>query len=275
MLRAIPDMNLFEPAMKLRRISRRHFLAAFGGACAAAPFGMAADAKWLEPTWLKIRQLRIGDRQPTRRLVHFTDLHYKGDRAYAQTVVNRINALSPDFVCFTGDIIEQAGFLPAALEILSGIKSPVYGVPGNHDYWSRAPFDVIARCFAATGGAWLQDERRTIAGGINLIGATCMFPVPLQPLVNPAARNILLMHYPAWIKRQGGLKFDLALAGHSHGGQVRIPFYGAILLPFGVDQYDLGLFETQAGPLNVSSGIGWYPLPVRFNCRPEIVLIEI
>ena len=261
--------------MKLRPINRRHFLATLGAACAAAPFGVAADAKWLEPTWLEDRQLRIGDGQPTHRLVHFTDLHYKGDRAYAQSVVNRINSLSPDFVCFTGDIIEDAGFLPEALEILSGIKSPIYGVPGNHDYWSRAPFGEIAQCFAATGGAWLLDEQRLIAGGINVIGATCMFPVPLQPLLNPDTKNILLMHYPAWIKRQAGQKFDLALAGHSHGGQVRIPFYGAIILPSGVDEYDLGLFQTEAGPLNVSSGIGWYPIAVRFNCRPEIVVIEI
>jgi hypothetical protein len=268
-------MKLPKTTRNFRLMSRRRFLAGFGAAFAAAPFGMFADAEWLEPTWLEVRRRRIGDGQPTHRLVHFTDLHYKGDRAYAQSVVNRINSLSPDFVCFTGDIIEHARFLPEALEILSGLKSPVYGVPGNHDYWSRAPFGEIARCFAATGGAWLLDEHRLIAGGINVIGATCIYPVPLQPLLNPATKNILLMHYPAWIKRQVGQKFDLALAGHSHGGQVRIPFYGAIVLPTGVGEYDLGVFQTQAGPLNVSSGIGWYPIPVRFNCRPEIVLIEI
>ncbi len=68
------------------------------------------------------------------------------------------------------------------------------------------------------------------------------------------------MHYPAWIKYQGDQRFDLALAGHSHGGQVRIPFYGALVLPEGVDQYDLGLFQTRSGPLYVNPGIGWYYL---------------
>jgi len=261
--------------MKLRPINRRRFLASLGAACAVAPLGVAADAKWLEPTWLEVRQIKLGDGQPTHRLVHFTDLHYKGDQDYAQSVVTRINSLSPDFVCFTGDIIEEAKFLPEALEILTGIKSPVYGVPGNHDYWSRAPFSEIARGFTATGGAWLLDQQRLVAEGLNVVGVTCMSPAPLEPLLNPNARNILLMHYPAWIKRQFGQELDLALAGHSHGGQVRIPFYGAIILPTGVGEYDLGLFQTPAGPLNVSSGIGWYPLPVRFNCRPEIVLIEI
>jgi len=262
--------------MNLRPINRRRFLATFSAACAALPFSVTADAKWLEPTWLEVRQHKIGDGQPTHRLVHFTDLHYKGDQEYAQSVVHRINALSPDFVCFTGDIIEHARFLPEALEILSGIQSPVYGVPGNHDYWSHAPFSEIARCLAATGGAWLLDEQRTIAdGSLNVLGATCRYPAPLRPSLNPGTKNILLMHYPAWVKRVGDQPFDLVLAGHSHGGQVRIPFYGAIILPPGVGKYDLGLFQTRAGPLYVGSGIGWYPLPVRFNCRPEITVFEI
>ena len=70
-------------------------------------------------------------------------------------------------------------------------------------------------------------------------------------------KNILLIHYPVWAKKLGGGQFDLMLAGHSHGGQVRIPFYGAIFLPFGVDEYDLGLFQTNAGPLYVNAGIGY------------------
>jgi uncharacterized protein len=58
-------------------------------------------------------------------------------------------------------------------------------------------------------------------------------------------------------------------------GQVRIPFYGPLIVPFAVDEYDLGLFKTQAGPLYVNAGIGWYPVPIRFNCHPEITVIEI
>ena len=65
------------------------------------------------------------------------------------------------------------------------------------------------------------------------------------------------------------------LAGHSHGGQVRIPFYGSVIVPFLVDEYDLGLFQTKAGPLYVNAGIGWFSCPIRFNCRPEITVVEI
>ena len=64
----------------------------------SAPLLAVADALWLEPTWLKIRRFRLGNRKPTHRVVHFTDVHYKGDRAYLAAVVRQINALSPDFV---------------------------------------------------------------------------------------------------------------------------------------------------------------------------------
>lgn len=70
-------------------------------------------------------------------------------------------------------------------------------------------------------------------------------------------------------------KFDVALAGHSHGGQVRLPFVGSLVVPFGVGRYDLGLFRTAAGPLYVGAGLGWFYLNLRFNCRPEITVIEI
>ncbi len=262
--------------MKLTRFSRRHFLLTLGTACAGAPAATMTDARWFEPTWLKVRHLRIGDGPPAVRLVHFSDLHYKGDRAYVESVVKTINSFSPDLVCFTGDIMEQTGFLPEALEILSGVQSPMFGVPGNHDYSSGASFEVIGQCFAATGGAWLLDEQQAVAGGkVNLVGVTCRSFYNVPPPLNPDAKTVLLMHYPAWIKQQADHRFDLALAGHSHGGQVRLPFYGAFVLPDGVDQYDLGLFQTRTGPLYVNPGIGWYYCDVRFNCRPEVTVIEV
>ena len=255
------------------QISRRKFILT---ALLAAPCAIAADARWLEPQWVKIHRLRLSRGQPAHRFVHFSGLHHKGDRAHSESVVAMINSLSPDFVCFTGDIIEEGKFLPEALEVLSGVKAPMYGVPGNHDYGSRAPFDVIIKCFAATGGAWLVDEERTVADGkINLIGVAHRGPKHPTPAVKPGMKNILLFHYPAWAKEFGDQKFDLMLAGHSHGCQVRIPFYGPIMTPYAVDEYDLGLFQTKSGPLYVTSGIGWYPVPIRFNCRPEIVLVEI
>ena len=263
--------------MKLNKLNRRRFLAAFGAALVCAPFAGAADAKWLEPTWLKVRRVRICSGKPTHRLVHFTDLHHKGDLKYLRTVVSAINSLAPDFVCFTGDIVEEQKFLTEALESLSRVKSPMFGVPGNHDYWSNISFKPVFECFAATGGAWLLDETRATADGkINIIGVSCTRPPQSLPPSNTAAKNLMLVHYPARLKQLAGRKFDLLLAGHSHGGQVRIPFYGAMVLPYGVDEYDLGRFQTKAGPLYVNPGIGYIgDNDFRFNCRPEITVIEI
>jgi predicted MPP superfamily phosphohydrolase len=254
------------------KLSRRKFIIT---ALLATPCAMAADARVLEPQWVKITRLRLADGEPAHRFVHFSDLHHKGDRAHTRSVVEMINSLSPDFVCFTGDLLEDPRFLSETLELLSGIKSPTYGVPGNHDYTSGVSFPDIEQCFAATGGAWLMNEQMTIADGkINLIGAAQIIP-GYPPIPRPGMKNLLMFHYPAWVKRLGGQKYDLILAGHSHGCQVRLPFYGPVITPFAVDEYDLGLFHTKSGPLYVTSGIGWFPLPVRFNCRPEIVLAEI
>ena len=87
-------------------------------------------------------------------------------------------------------------------------------------------------------------------------------------------KRLLLVHYPLFVEQVKG-SFDLILAGHSHGGQVRIPFWGALTLPYRVGHYDLGLFQTQAGPLYVNPGIGTFYLPVRTWCRPEISVIEL
>ncbi len=69
-------------------------------------------------------------------------------------------------------------------------------------------------------------------------------------------------------------KFDLILAGHSHGGQVRLPVVGGLVIPYDVGKYEKGLYETKAGTLYVNPGIGSYGIPLRILCRPEITVIE-
>jgi predicted MPP superfamily phosphohydrolase len=264
-------LSAWKQFAKAGKINRRRFLA---GLVLSGPLLALGDAKWLEPSWVKTKTIRLGNGKPSHRFVHFTDVHHKGDRAYFESVVKKINALSPEFVCFTGDLIEEAKHLAEALELIGKIKAPIYGVPGNHDYWSKAQFDGFIKGFAATGGGWLLDEQRVTADGkFTITGATCLSSRQPPISANASTRNIFLMHYPAWVKKVG--KFDLILAGHSHGGQVRLPFYGPLIVPYGVDEFDLGLFRTTAGPLYVNPGIGWFPVPIRFNCRPEITVFEV
>jgi hypothetical protein len=253
------------------KCSRRRFI---GTVLGAAPVTAAAYGLSWEPTWLVTRHLPLSTGKPTHRFVHFTDLHHKGNRHYFEQVVARINDLHPDFVCFTGDIIEDAEFLPESLEWMRRIKAPLYGIPGNHDYWAKVDFNVIAKAFVEQGGKWLMDENvLTSDGKVNVIGVTCNKAPTVQPV--DGAKNVLLFHYPAWVEKLSGVKFDVMLAGHSHGGQVRLPIVGPVIRQFGVGQFDMGLYHTPCGPLYVNPGIGCFYLNVRFCCRPEITVVEI
>lgn len=254
------------------KFNRRRFLI---GAILASPLLAGAHAALVEPNWVRTRRVRIGTRKPTHRFVQVSDIHHKGDCDFLRAVVRKINALSPEFVCFTGDLIEEQQHLTEALDILGETKSPLYGVAGNHDHWAKVPFDGFRNTFAKTGGAWLEDEEIVTANSVfTITGAACLTNKQPPLAGNRKTRNILLMHYPAWVEKLAGQKFDLMLAGHSHGGQFRVPFFGPLILPFGVGRYDLGMFETASGPLYVNPGIGWFPVPIRFNCRPEITVFE-
>lgn len=246
---------------------------------ASAGIGWCIFEPWiLEPYWLKIKRFNVSGKKASHRLVHITDIHYKGNRPYLEKVIEVVNSLSPDFICFSGDLIEEASYLDEALDTLSSLKYPVYGVPGNHDYWSGASFSRISQFCESTGGAWLVDQDTlTKDRQIQIIGATGN-QISL-PTLQPNFKHLLLVHYPLFVKQIANLfdqqSFSLVLAGHSHGGQVRLPLWGAIILPDRVGSYDLGLFQTKIGLLYVNPGIGTFLMPVRSFCRPEISLIEV
>ena len=246
------------------------------------------DAFLIEPRWVATRHLTIGA-QPTVRLVHITDLHYHGNDADVQGVVDRINALAPDFVCFTGDLVEEPQYVAGALRLLGGLQAPLYGVPGNHDYWSGALLDSIVAGFRATGGDWLQNRSVCLARhGVQLSGYAGLRPAGLDPAgsadhpvrspnappAGAVVKHLVLTHYPLNAEELPPGSCALILAGHTHGGQIRLPGIGALLLPHGTGRYDLGRFDTAAGPLYVGAGLGTYFLHARFCNRPEIAVIR-
>lgn len=252
----------------MSRITRRRFL---GLSALALPAALGADSAARETTTLRVTKLNLG---PTDcRFVHFSDFHYKGDADFAADVVRTINELTPEFVCFTGDLVEEARFAPEALAFIREIRAPVYGAPGNHDYQCDVPFSEYAAAFTATGGAWLANNSVLLPDrDLELIGfgrrGVHAFTEP------KAKRQILLLHYPQ-VANGLGRHFDLILAGHSHGGQIRLPLFGALVLPRGVGHYEHGYYETPGGPLYVNAGIGTYRIPFRWNCRPEITVVTI
>lgn len=235
--------------------------------------GLAADGLLVEPQWLHSRKLHLAG-QPRWRVAHFTDLHYSGQRAYLERIIAGINALEPDLACFTGDMFKNSALLGEALVLLATLNAPLFAVPGNWDYHlgTERDFQAIAACCRSTGGDWLVNA--TVAGpdGLTIIGA-----VGRGGWLPPAddGPRLLMTHYPNYVDSLAGQRFDLILAGHSHGGQVRVPLLGPLALPSGVGRYSLGLYETPAGPLYVNPGLGTSYLPVRINCRPEITLLEI
>jgi len=107
----------------------------------------------------------------------------------------------------------------------------------------------------------------------EIIGLDGFYAHSLPPL--RTTRRLVLTHFPAVADGLSGTKSSLVLAGHSHGGQIRLPFIGPLYLPYGVGAYDHGLFKTKSGPLHVSAGLGTSMIHLRFNCRPEITLIEL
>ena len=252
----------------MSNLTRRKFL---GLSALALPAALGADSAAVETTTLRVTKLQHGP--GPGRLVHFSDFHYKGDEEYAAQVVRKINGLAPNFVCFTGDLVEEAQFAPAAFEFIRQINAPVYGIPGNHDFQSGVPFADFSAAFAATGGAWLPGRAARLPEfDLELVGVGRGVQVFDEP---QAAQQILLMHFPQMANHVRGRHFDLILAGHSHGGQIRLPLLGAMVLPRGVRPYEHGLYDTPAGPLYVNAGIGTYRIPFRWNCRPELTLITI
>ncbi|HSV62560.1 MAG TPA: metallophosphoesterase [Chthoniobacterales bacterium] len=252
----------------MSNFTRRKFL---GLGALALPAMLGADSAAFETTALRVTKLQQGS--GNCRFVHFTDFHYKGDADFAADVVRNINDLAPDFVCFTGDLVEEARFAPEAFGFIRQITAPVYGTPGNHDFQSGVARADFMKAFGATGGAWLVDDSVVLAEhNLELVGfgrrGVHAFKEPR------AERQILLLHYPQ-VANGVGRRFDLILAGHSHGGQVRLPLYGAVILPKGVGHYEHGFYETPGGPLYVNAGIGTYRIPFRWNCPPELTLITI
>lgn len=230
----------------------------------------AAYARWVEPTWLCVKHVRLAV-APTVRVIHVSDIHFTGDTQYLEKVVAVINDIDADFVCFTGDLIEEPAFLEGALHILAKSNKPIYGVPGNHDQWVLRSFDTINDTFRQTGGSLLSRNAVLVPSKhvALLTRASRHEPTPT------GYKRILLEHQPELIAQILDARFDLALAGHTHGGQSRIPIVRQLIGPSDFDTYRRGLFQTPCGPLYVNPGIGTFHLKVRFLCRPEVTVLEL
>lgn len=256
---------------------------------------LALWACWLEPVSLRITHRRIPLTLPAGyrplRIAILTDLHVgsphnKLDRL--RRLVATTNEQAPDLIVLLGDYVITGviGGTFVAPEPIAGelaalhARYGVYAVLGNHDYWLDAP--RISATLRSAGIHLLVNAAaslETAEGNYWLIG---LDDLEGQPSISQAAATIddtrptiVLAHNPDQFPHIP-TRFTLTLAGHTHGGQVRLPFVGAPIVPSAYGQrYVSGLIEENGHTLFVSTGTGMSILPLRFRVPPQLAIITI
>lgn len=225
-------------------------------------------------------------------IVQFSDTHL-GDYYSLEDlkkVVDKINSLDADIVVFTGDLIDEANkyaHLNEIPEVLSKIKSK-YGkfcVYGNHDYGGGA-YEYYSNIMKSSGFQLLVNSSVTlnidnkivnISGADDGIWGNIDYNKTMSKCSTETI-DILLLHEPDLVNEFSNYPIDLVLSGHSHGGQVYIPFYGSLVTTDFANNYQKGLYDIKnkwGTQLFVSSGIGNTKVPFRFFNIPEIINFKL
>jgi predicted MPP superfamily phosphohydrolase len=235
---------------------------------------------WAEPYWIQINRfhLQMGI-YPPLKIAHLTDLHTYGLGSREQEVLNRLEEEKPDLIAITGDTLAQSGTYELCRPFLSRLHAPsgVWAVPGNFE--NRRRLDNESAFYNSLNIHYLINSSQFIRPNLCVVGlddAASGFPNLDAALafVPKQAATLVLMHSPGYFRQAAG-RCDLILAGHSHGGQIRLPFVGGLWFPKGVDGFTEGWFEKEKTRMYVSRGLGTVLLDVRLFCRPELVLITL
>lgn len=279
-------------------VTRRRFLQLSGAAAAAGllAYSGAFERHDLQITQRTIELKRLSPALDGLRIAQISDIHYGQytEPSFARHVVAEVNRLAPDIVLLTGDYV-STGPLPHAFgarssypcaEILSTIQCPErWCVLGNHDVVVSEKIvtdALVTHGLPVLANAYVPYERegaRLWIGGVKDIGESdpdlhLAAPHTLQTANEPV---ILMGHEPDYaneVMKHGGV--DLMLAGHTHGGQVRVPMIGALYLPPLGRKYIEGHFHLRNDlQLYVNRGIGAVGVPFRFDCRPELTMITL
>jgi predicted MPP superfamily phosphohydrolase len=283
--------------------SRRRFLTtslrvASGGAAAGLGYALVAEPRWYTVTR---RTILVRDLPPSLnglRLVQLTDIHHGPwlSLGYVREVVRTCNDLRPDLVLLTGDYILQSSvYVRPVVEELAQLR-PVIGtlaVLGNHD-WTEGG-ELVRREFAAAGLPLIDNARRVLtpdreladaaAEGLALCGVDDLWrgkPDPRRALdgLPPGMPRLLLSHNPDVAEEgslvRSGLRVDLMICGHTHGGQVYVPGLGRPFVPsrYG-EKYAQGLVRGPVCPVFISRGLGMATVPLRIGAPPEVAVLEL
>ena len=279
-------------------VNRRQFLARSAGALVATTPFVIGYTLWVEPHWLEFvhRDLPI-ENLPAhlngKTLAQLSDIHVgpQVSDAYLAESLQRLRALSPDIVVYTGDFLSyrpsrgdaQFQQLRDILTVAPRGTIATIGILGNHDYgvnWSQP--EVAARIAQVLEQQDIQLLRNEVASlpGLDVIGVDDLWAHRADAGAAIAKRTqsavIALCHNPDgldsldWTGYRGWV-----LAGHTHGGQCKPPFLPPPLLPVRNSRYTAGEIAVNEGrTLYISRGVG-HLLKARFNVRPEITLFTL
>lgn len=272
---------------------REFFKKTVGGLLAAAGLGGGTFyyARQIEPEKLNIVHENISAQNippafQNFKIVQFSDTHVGFHFSVEQLrkLIAKINTLQPDILVFTGDLVDDPKHFntyEALTNALSNAKATYgkYWVYGNHDHGGYGT-DIIKEVMDRANFNLLKNNHTIIEKGADRIVLAGIDDVILgEPNisealqhVNPNLFTVLLAHEPDIATNTSNFPVDVQLSGHSHGGQVRLPFIGDLYTPAYAEKYIQGKYIINDRPftLYVNSGIGTTRLPYRFLCPPEI-----
>lgn len=241
---------------------------------------------FIEPYWIEVKRVELESGKFSHavlRIVQISDLHTDPRGIDEKKVIEMVNSLNPDVIVFTGDTVNMPKALPIFKSTLKSLKANIgkFAVTGNYDYWFLCGLDL----FGETGFIVLDGKTARISkdgdvffiSGLNFEHRKYWFD--LLGEVPRGYYSIFLYHTPDLIEDLKGVNVDLYLTGHTHGGQVALPFYGAIITfsKYG-KRYEAGEYKVGNTILYVNRGIGTEGkarIRVRFLARPEIAVFDI
>jgi uncharacterized protein len=250
-------------------------------------------AYFIEPNWIEVNSLQLtlphlAQEFDGYKIVQISDIHVNKwmTQARLNNIFRLVNQQNPDSIVITGDLVtvRQQRFIPnlqATLGTLTA-KDGKFGVLGNHDYGANP--QAIMQAMAQTGISNINNTfsilqrgaaKLYIAGVDDVWAGKARLDLVLQNLPSDGAA-ILLAHEPDFGDTSSKTnRFDLQLSGHSHAGQIRLPFVKPLVLPALGKIYYAGLYQLGSMQLYTNRGIGVTGFHLRFNCRPEITVITL
>jgi predicted MPP superfamily phosphohydrolase len=272
------------------QIGRRAFLKQTLAAGAFFGAGSVVYARGYEPYDLELTRvpLHVGLDRPDGsplRVGFISDIHFDPhyETGYLAGAFRRLAAERPHLVLYGGDFVSHTtARFDEFGAIAAGLRPPLgsYAALGNHDFWSD-PKRVQA-ILERSGVQVLRNQVAPLPGhpGWFLSGLDSFWGGRPDPTIFTRhagdARFLSIVHEPDPWNRLRDPRIRLQVSGHTHGGQVRAPFYGALQLPRLGKLYDAGLFRRDGDQfLYMNRGLGTVNLPVRVNCRPEITLFAL